>query len=60
MLNTHWGKAATGKKKKACMYVRRVALVVSNSLQPYRLWPARLLCQGRIGYLQGRILERIG
>ena len=42
------------------MYVRRVALVVSNSLQPYRLWPARLLCQGRIGYLQGRILERIG
>ena len=21
-----------------------VALVMSNSLQPYRLWPARLLC----------------
>ena len=36
MLNTYWGRAATGKKK-ACMYVRRVASVVSDSLQPYRL-----------------------
>ena len=31
----------------------------SNSMQLCRLWPARLLCQGR-GVLQARILERIG
>ena len=33
-------------KKTSCMYVCRVASVVSDSLQSYRLWPARLLCQG--------------
>ena len=32
--------------KKSCIYVRRVTLVVPNSLRPHRLWPARLLCQG--------------
>ena len=40
-----------------CVYVLRVALVVSNSLWPCRLWAARLLCPG---VLQARILERIG
>ena len=40
---SHWGRAATGKKK-SCIYPRRVSLVVSNSVT---LWtvPARLLCQ---------------
>ena len=38
---SHWGRAATGKKK-SCVYVRRVALVVSDSLRPCGLWPARL------------------
>jgi len=51
------GRAATGKKK-SCIYVDRVTLVVSNSLQPCRLWPARYLCQR--GVLQARILELIG
>ena len=36
MLNPHWGRAATGKKKSS---------VVSSSLQPCGLWPAKLLCQ---------------
>ena len=43
-LNPHWGRAATGKKK-SCIYAHGVASVVSNSLQPCGLWPARLLCQ---------------
>ena len=46
MLNSHWDWAATGEKKKSCIYVHRVTLVVSDSLQSCRLWPARLLCQG--------------
>ena len=33
------------KKKKSCVYAHGVASVVSNSLQPCGLWPARLLCQ---------------
>ena len=33
------------RQKKSCIYARRVALVVSDSLRPCRLWPARLLCQ---------------
>ena len=45
MLNSHQGRAAIGKKK-SCIYVCRVALVMSNSLRPCTLWPARLLCQG--------------
>ena len=47
------------RPKKSCIYVHRVAWVVSDSLRPYRLWPARLLCQGG-GVLQARILEHIG
>ena len=35
MLNSHWGRAATGKK--SCPYAHRVASVVSNSLRPCRL-----------------------
>ena len=47
-LNSHWGRAAPGKKKKkkSCIYIRKVTLVITNSLRPCRLWPARLLCQG--------------
>ena len=33
------------RQKKSCFYARRVTLVVSNSLWPCWLWPARLLCQ---------------
>ena len=46
MLNSHWDRAATGKKRKSCVYMLRVSLVLSDSLRPCRLWPARLLCQG--------------
>ena len=35
------------RQKMSCVYARRVASVVANSLQPCRLWPARLLCQRR-------------
>ena len=45
MLSSHWGTAATGKKKEVYVYVRRVASVLSDSSQPCRLWPSRLLCQ---------------
>ena len=31
--------------KKACVYAHRVDSVLSDSLQPCRLWPARLPCQ---------------
>ena len=34
------------RAKKICVYALRVASVMSNSLWPCRLWPARLLCQG--------------
>ena len=34
------------RQKKSCIYARSVTLIVSKSLQPCRLWPARLLCQG--------------
>ena len=33
------------RQKMSCVYARRAALVVSNSVCPHRLWPARLLCQ---------------
>ena len=48
-LSFHWGRAATDKKKnfKSCVYACRVTSVLSDSLRPYRLWPARLLCQRR-------------
>ena len=45
MLNSHWGRAATGQKKTSCVYAHRVSLVISNS-EPCRLCPARCLCQG--------------
>ena len=32
--------------KRSCASACWVTLVVSDSLQPCRLWPARLLCQG--------------
>ena len=41
---TRGGTAVTGKT--ACVYVCRATSVISNSLQPHRLWPAWLLCQG--------------
>ena len=34
------------RQKTSCVYAHRVTSVMSNSLQPCRLWPARLLCQG--------------
>ena len=43
-LSSHWGRADTCKKE-SCIYACRVASVVSNSLWPCRLWPARFLCQ---------------
>ena len=36
------GRATT---RKIIVYVHRITLVLSGSLQPCRLWPARLLCQ---------------
>ena len=33
------------KKKKSCVYACGVVSVMSYSLRPYGLWPARLLCQ---------------
>ena len=44
-LNSHWGRATTGKKKifRLCMQDHFGHV---NSLQPCRLWLARLLCQG--------------
>ena len=58
-LNSHWGRAATGKKKSpASMH----AAVVSNSSQPRRLWPARFLCQrgGSPGKSTERVLANTG
>ena len=34
------------RKKKSCIYGHRVTLVMSESLWPCKLWPAKLLCQG--------------
>ena len=45
------------RQKNSYIYVHRVILVLSDSLQPCRLWPARLLCQW---VLQARIPENIG
>ena len=33
------------RQNKSRIYARRVASLLSDSLQPCRLWPARLLCQ---------------
>ena len=57
MPKPHWGRVATGKKN-AYIYVGQVTSVMSNSLQPCRLWPPRLLLGTRV--LQARILECIG
>ena len=35
------------RQRKSCIYACRVILVVSDSLQPCRPWPSRLLCQGK-------------
>ena len=35
------------RQKKSCVYMHRVTWVISNSLQPCRLWLASLLCQRR-------------
>ena len=43
-LNSHGNRDATGKQI-FCIYVYRVASVMSNTLRLCRLWPARLLCQ---------------
>ena len=45
------------KKKKPCVYAQRFTSVMSISLQPCRLWLARLLYWG---VLQARILKCIG
>ena len=34
------------RRKKSCIWAHRVSLVMSSSLWPCGLWPARLLCQG--------------
>ena len=52
------GQSCHRQKKKSCIYVCRVASVVSDSLGPCGLWLARLLCQG--GVLQARTLECVG
>ena len=55
-LNSHWGRAATGKK--SCIYACRVASVVSDFVILYTL-----ACQASLsgkGFLQARILEHIG
>ena len=57
ILNSHWGRAATGKKILASMHTW--SLRSFPALRPCRLWPARLLCQGE-GVLQVRILDCIG
>jgi len=41
------GQSCHMQKNKSCIYVHRVTSVVSHSLQPCILCPARLLCQGR-------------
>ena len=34
------------RQKKSCIYAHRVTSVMSNSLQPCGLWPARILSSG--------------
>ena len=56
MLNPHWGRTATGKKK-SCIYVHKVTSVMSNSLRSYRQW---LPGFSVTGVLQARIREHSG
>ena len=51
------GQSCHGQKM-SCVYACRVTLVASGSLQPCRLWPARLLLGW--GVPQARTLGRIG
>ena len=51
------GQSCHRQKKKSCINIHRVGSVMSNTLQPCRLWPARLHCQG---VLQARILKHMG
>ena len=44
--NSHWGRAATGKKCLVSMCAGSFRSCLT--LQPCRLWPARLLCQGGV------------
>jgi len=44
MLNSHWSRATTGKKKSCASAAG--SLQQCPTLRPCRLWPARLLCQG--------------
>ena len=48
------------RQNKSCIYVCRVALVISNSLQPCRLWPTRLLCQRVFRQKYWNLLANIG
>ena len=45
-LNLHWGRAATGKKKKKKNVLHAGLLWSCPTLRPCGLWPARLLHQG--------------
>ena len=45
MLNSHWGRAATDKKKSLAS-MRTGLLRSCPTLRSCGLWPARLLCQG--------------
>ena len=46
MLNCHWGRAATGKKKTILCLCTQGRLWSYPTLQPCRLWPARFPFQG--------------
>ena len=46
------------RQKKSCIWACRVPLVVSSSLRPCKLRPARLLCQ--VGVFPSKNLERMG
>ena len=39
------GQSCHRQKKMSCVHAHRISLVLSDSLRPCRLWPARLLCQ---------------
>ena len=57
MLNSHWGRAATGKKT-SCFYAHRIAWVMSSSVT---LWTvARQASLSGRNVVQARILEGIG
>ena len=45
-LHTQLSLGQSCHRQNSCVYALGVALVISNSLQPCRLRPARLLCQG--------------